>query len=469
MYYRSLLNGGRETLCAYGKSRFVFEEALCRLDRLYSCMYVERAMDQWLNIRVEYLGGVVMFAVTCIGIFQKLRSPDGRMPGETLALISLSLTMCVDLFWSLPLIVKVSAWTEASMNSVQRITHYVEQIDREELLSCADAGEMDDDAGAVDHVDIITDGGPILGGNSGALVPPASSSMLVFEHVCMRYRAGLPYVLRDVSFRIGAREKVGIVGRTGSGKSTLLLTFMRLVEISEGCMYVVGRRATDYSLPALRRQFALIPQDPVLFEGTVRSNLDPFGKCSEAELCRVLALIGLTDAAAASATVTEEVGEREAEAEEEEPERVTPDTVVSEGGKNFSVGQRQLLCMGRALLKKGNQFVLMDEATANVDPVLDERIQRVVHTCFAPYVVVTIAHRLHTVASYDRIIVLHRGRVVEQGAPAALIEQPSSQLRQMVVRSATGPSTPPGQRDALVAEAVRMFTQRCRAVEQKNK
>jgi len=228
----------------------------------------------------------------------------------------------------------------------------------------------------------------------------------------MRYRDGLPLVLRDVSFAIGAGQKVGVVGRTGSGKSTLLLAFLRLVEVCEGEIVVCGKPARSYALRELRQLFSMIPQDPVLFEGTVRSNVDPFGAASDAEVWDALEQVGM--------------------AERVRCEAGGVDCRVLEGGSNLSVGQRQLLCLARALLRRGSAFILMDEATANVDPALDRQIQQTVRETFRDYTVVTIAHRLHTVASYDMILVMDGGRLVESGSPRELVQRRGSAFEQLV-------------------------------------
>ncbi|CAJ1010930.1 putative ABC transporter, partial [Leishmania naiffi] len=232
------------------------------------------------------------------------------------------------------------------------------------------------------------------------------------EHVDMRYRPGLPLVLRDVCFAVAPGQKVGVVGRTGSGKSTLLLAFLRLVEVCGGRMLVCGRDARDYDVRGLRQLFSMIPQDPLLFDGTVRSNVDPFGCCGDAAVWRALRQVGMEE------RVRGEAGGL--------------DGRVQEGGANYSVGQRQLLCLARALLKRGSAFLLMDEATANVDPALDRQIQRTVQHTFRDYTVITIAHRLHTVAACDTILVMDQGRVLEFGSPSELVEREGSAFSALV-------------------------------------
>lgn len=227
----------------------------------------------------------------------------------------------------------------------------------------------------------------------------------------MRYREGLPLVLKHVSFLIRPRQKVGIVGRTGSGKSTTLLAFLRIAEICEGDILIGGQSAKSMSLAHLRSLFAMIPQDPVLFSGTIRSNLDPFNESSDENILQALDRVGMT-------------------------ERVTSDgglnCTTEEGGKNFSVGQRQLLCLARALLKRHTGFILMDEATANIDPTLDAQIQKTIRTAFADRTVITIAHRLATVIDSDMLIVMGDGEVREVGTAKELVAIEGGILQSMI-------------------------------------
>ncbi|KAK7199134.1 pentamidine resistance protein 1 [Novymonas esmeraldas] len=418
---------GRATIAAYDKSHAVFAEALRRLDLVYSCTYVEKTVTLWLAIRIEYVAALVIIAVGLIGVVEKLVDASPEMSETRVGLISLSLTMCLDLSWALSAILDFAAVVEASMNSVQRVCHYIDEVPQEALLMEPRdpyvAGALGArTSGGGGGVEVVVDGEA-----PRAVAGDREFGALVLEHVDMRYRAGLPLVLRDVCFAVAPGQKVGVVGRTGSGKSTLLLALLRLVEVCGGRIRVCGRDARTYSLPALRRLFSMIPQDPVLFDGTIRSNVDPFGDASDAEVRAALASVGFVDAgrespvSAASPTAGGVPG---------------LETVVQEGGSNFSVGQRQLLCLARALLKKGSAFILMDEATANVDARLDQTVQRVVAEQFRAYTVVTIAHRLHTVAAYDVVLVMAHGRVVEMGSPRSLLERRGSVFRGMVAQSA---------------------------------
>ena len=228
-----------------------------------------------------------------------------------------------------------------------------------------------------------------------------------FERVTMRYREALEPALRCVSAVVAAHEKLGVAGRTGSGKSSLMLTLFRLYPLSaEASEDAVGRILIDgvdiatIGVHTLRRKLAIIPQDSFMFSGTLRDNLDPFGEYDDERLWRAL------DDTNLRAFVNAELGGR-------------MDARVTEGGANFSQGQRQLVCMARALLRRP-KILILDEATSSVDPATDALIQATVRANFRDATVLTIAHRLGTIADADRICVLDRGRLAELDAPAAL-------------------------------------------------
>ncbi|KAK7195826.1 pentamidine resistance protein 1 [Novymonas esmeraldas] len=405
---------GSATITAYHRASTVMAEALQRLDVVYSCSILESAAGRWLGVRIDILSNVVITSVVLVGVATTILSDTSA---HWVALVSLSLTMSTNCTMFLIFLVKQGAALEADMNGVERLLYYTREVPQEDMPEldeevaalAARAGDGADATGTV----VVEPAGP-----AGAVTQAVQAGSLVFDGVQMRYREGLPLVLRDVSFRIAPREKVGVVGRTGSGKSTLLLTFLRMVEVCGGSIAVNGRAIGAYGLRELRRQFSMIPQDPVLFDGTVRLNVDPFLEASAAEVWAALELVGLRERVAAEAEGI--------------------DSRVLEGGSNYSVGQRQLMCMARALLKKGSGFILMDEATANIDPALDRQIQTTVMSAFAAYTVITIAHRLHTVAQYDKIIVMDHGVVAEMGSPRELVTDRHSVFRGMV--EALGPS-----------------------------
>lgn len=233
---------------------------------------------------------------------------------------------------------------------------------------------------------------------------------LVYEDVSLAYD-GEPtpedddppprLVLRDLTFTIRGGEKIGIVGRTGAGKSSLIVTLFRLTAPT-GAIRIDGIDTGDVSLSRLRRSLSIIPQEPILFSGNIRRNLDPFNEKTDEQLWDAIEKVQL------KAKI------------QSLPAKL--DSPVSECGSDFSVGQKQLICLARAILRK-NRILILDEATANVDPRTDGYIQAALRTEFAACTVLTIAHRLNTIIDYDRVMVLDAGALAQFDTPFNLIEQ----------------------------------------------
>ena len=236
------------------------------------------------------------------------------------------------------------------------------------------------------------------------------------KNVSLRYAPDLPDVLKEVTFSINPHEKVAIVGRTGAGKSTLSLAFFRIINLSGGLIIIDGIDISAIGLYDLRSRLTIIPQDPVLFTGTLRSNLDPLESCEDQELWEALKRVNFLDTLQGS-----DIG---ATNDTIDPSNLTLDYPVSENGSNFSQGQRQLLCLARSLMQK-NKIIFLDEATASVDYETDRRIQKTIRSEFGDCTIVCIAHRLRTIIDYDKVLVLDKGRVIEYGSPLELIEKSS--------------------------------------------
>ncbi|XP_055282538.1 ATP-binding cassette sub-family C member 4 isoform X2 [Moschus berezovskii] len=234
--------------------------------------------------------------------------------------------------------------------------------------------------------------------------------VIIFDNVNFSYSLDGPLVLKHLTALIKSREKVGIVGRTGAGKSSLIAALFRLSE-PEGKIWIDKILTTEIGLHDLRKKMSIIPQEPVLFTGTMRKNLDPFNEHSDEELWNALEEVQLKEAI------------------EDLPGKM--DTELAESGSNFSVGQRQLVCLARAILRK-NRILIIDEATANVDPRTDELIQKKIREKFAHCTVLTIAHRLNTIIDSDRIMVLDSGRLKEYDEPYVLLQNRDSLFYKMV-------------------------------------
>ncbi|XP_046392391.1 ATP-binding cassette subfamily C member 4-like isoform X2 [Ischnura elegans] len=237
-----------------------------------------------------------------------------------------------------------------------------------------------------------------------------SAGQITFQNVFLKYNPTDPYVLNNLQFIIHPREKLGIVGRTGAGKSSLITALFRLAEV-EGTIFIDGIDCASINLYQLRSKISIIPQEPVIFSGTLRKNLDPFDEHSDHVLWMALEEVELKELVQSF------------------PAKL--DSKISERGTNFSVGQRQLICLARAIIRK-NKILILDEATANIDPQTDAIIQRTIREKLADCTVLTIAHRLHTVMDSDRILVMDAGEVVELGKPSELLERRNGFLTKMV-------------------------------------
>eukprot|EP00038_Savillea_parva_P006061 m.161407 g.161407 ORF g.161407 m.161407 type:complete len:1586 (+) comp12073_c0_seq1:309-5066(+) len=239
-----------------------------------------------------------------------------------------------------------------------------------------------------------------------------TSGTVTMRDARLRYRSDLPLALKGISVSIAAEEKIGVCGRTGAGKSSVLALLYRLFEPEPGSLIEIdGVDITTVDLHRLRHALAIVPQDPVMFNGTVRSNLDPWGVHDDAALWNVLEQVTLKPAVVSF------------------PRQL--DESTGRAGDRLSHGQRQLMCIARALLKP-SKILLCDEATSSVDSHTDAVIQQLIRHAFKDRTVLTIAHRLHTILDSDRILVLQDGRVAEFDAPSALLSVPHGLFRSML-------------------------------------
>ncbi|KAF5269302.1 hypothetical protein FQR65_LT02603 [Abscondita terminalis] len=242
--------------------------------------------------------------------------------------------------------------------------------------------------------------------------PPKSwpeSGAIIFENVSLSYSAD-SLVLKNLNFIIRSEEKVGIVGRTGAGKSSIISAIFQMFEI-EGKIIIDGVNIKEIGLHDLRKKISIIPQNPVIFAGSIRKNLDPFDERSDEVLWKALEDVKMKDAVKAL--------------------NLDLQMEISEGGANLSVGQRQLICLARAIIRN-NKILIMDEATANVDSETDVVIQETIRKKFSKCTVLTVAHRLQTVIDSDRILVLDDGEIVEFDDPHVLLQNPNSVFYNMM-------------------------------------
>ena len=257
-----------------------------------------------------------------------------------------------------------------------------------------------------------------------------------FINAKLRYRPGLPLVLKGLNISIPAQAKVGVVGRTGAGKSTLMVALLRLVELDSGCIKIDGVDIRSVGLKTLRSKIAVIPQDPVLFSGSVRTNLDPFDEFDDDRLFEVLQHVGLYSSVVKNYSSTSLSSHYSGDTSNVGGKgRAQPikslSEAVTEGGTNFSVGQRQLMVIARAMLT-GAQVVIMDEATASVDGETDARIQRVFREEFKNATCITVAHRLNTIMDSDLVLVMDDGRAAEFDKPSSLLSREGGLFKALV-------------------------------------
>jgi len=355
------------------------------LDNQQHAYFLVCAAQSWLAVRLELVGTLIItFACLSAVAEHALAGADDVFAGLAGLAISYALSVTQSLNWS----VRMASDFEANMVAVERIMEYT---------------KLESEGARRTPVD---DKLPANWPSSGEVEMKGAK---------LRYRPGLPLVLKGLDLRIPAGSKVGVVGRTGAGKSTLMVALLRVVELAEGEVVIDGQDTREIGLAKLRFNIAVIPQDPVLYSGTLRTNLDPFDDYADDKLYEVLDRVGLhtiTTASSSSASLSS-LGRARVESLSDE---------VTEGGSNFSVGQRQLLVIARALLH-GSKLVIMDEATAAVDAETDAAIQKVMRVEFAKATVITVAHRINTIMDSDYILVMSDGRAAEFDRPKTLLDR----------------------------------------------
>ncbi|KAJ2820990.1 hypothetical protein IWW50_004831, partial [Coemansia erecta] len=367
---------GAPTIRAYGLSERFMAENVRKVDANQRCVYPYLSLNRWLAVRLEFMSAFIIFSTALLGVLSLLYGSADA------GLVGLSVTYALQSTQQINWMLRMECDLENSMCDYVRIQEF-EQLQPE-------APELIEDRRPADAW--------------------PEQGMVEFKGYSTRYREGLDLVLQDVSFAVKPREKVGIVGRTGAGKSSLTLALFRIVEAASGQILLDGEDISKYGLFDVRSKLSIIPQDPVLFAGTVRENLDPFNSYSDQQIWQALEHAHL------------------AEFVRSKDERL--EFVVAQGGENFSVGQRQLICLARALLKRARVLVL-DEATAAIDPESDAIIQESIRNEFKHCTVLTIAHRLNTIIDSDRILVLDRGQVVEFDTPQRLLENDNGLFKQL--------------------------------------
>lgn len=365
---------GVSTIRAFKHQERFIEESNGKVDDSQRTYLSITYTNRWLGIRMELCGNLIVLFAAIFAVLYKDTFQD--KPGFVGLIILYAFTLSDDLQW----LVRESCKMETSVVSVERVGEYC-QLPSE--------GEWE------------------RAGNQDPQLPKnwPEKGAIRFENYSLRYREGLDPVLKNISLDVKAGEKIGIVGRTGAGKSSLTLALFRILEAAEGRILIDGIEISRLGLHELRSKLSIIPQDPILFSGTIRTNLDPLGLKSDDELWLALEHCHLK-------TTVSGLG-------------LGLDAPVAEDGNNLSVGERQLICLGRALLRE-TRILVLDEATAAVDLATDGLVQRTISEHLGNCTLLTIAHRLHTVLHSDRILTLHQGAIVEFDTPEALLAKPDS-------------------------------------------
>lgn len=363
---------GVDTIAAYRQTERFNKINNANVDFNMRSLFMLRSINRWLSVRLQLIGSLVVWSSSSLLVYKTTTSsPVGAGMAGFVMSYALQVT---DTFKKM---VRMSAEVEANIVSVERCLEYSKL-------------PMEEDE------------------NATLIVPKPewpSRGEIVFENYWTRYAKNLEPVLRNINFSVKSGEKIGIVGRTGAGKSSIVLAIFRMISAMDGRVLIDSLDTSKLSLFNLRHKLSIIPQDSHLFDGTIRQNLDPFGEHNDEKLWEVLLHSNLEH-------TVRSLGDG-------------LDSRVYEGGANFSVGQRQLMCLGRALLSP-SKILILDEATAAVDIQTDKVIQATIREEFKHKTIVTIAHRLDTVMDSDRILGLDSGEVKEFDSPAALLEDHDS-------------------------------------------
>ncbi|KAG3283750.1 multidrug resistance-associated protein 1-like [Ictidomys tridecemlineatus] len=356
---------GVSTIRAFGHEQRFIQQNREVVNENLVCFYNNVISNRWLSVRLEFLGNLMLFFTALLAV----------LAGNSIdsAIVGLSISYALNITQSLNFWVRKACEIETNAVSIERVCEY-EDIDKEAPW-------------------IMSRRPPLQWPNKG---------VVEFINYQARYRDDLGLALEDITFQTNGEEKIGIVGRTGAGKSTLSNSLFRIVERSGGKIIIDGIDISTIGLHDLRGRLNIIPQDPVLFSGTLQMNLDPLDNYSDSELWEVLELCHLKEFVQSL------------------PKKLLHE--ISEGGENLSVGQRQLLCLARALLRK-TKILILDEATASIDFETDNLVQNTIRKEFSDCTILTIAHRLHSIFDSDRVLVLDSGRIIEFGAPQNLIHQ----------------------------------------------
>lgn len=371
-HFSEALNGV-STIRAYGQTEDFVVENCKRIDRENRAYWLAQICQRWLSIRLDFLGSLLVFAVALLSTGTRFSIG----PGKSGVALSYIMTAQSLFGW----VIRHSAELENNMSAVERVVHYATHVEQERPYHVPDVDQ------------------------SIAATWPQKGE-ISFEHVDAQYKTGTRKVLNNLNLHIRPGEKIGFVGRTGAGKSTLVTLLLRTLELHGGRILIDGVDISTIGLHRLRSSLTLIPQDAVIYSGTLRYNLDPLGEYDDERLWDALHRTSLST--------------------------LSLDMEISEEGGNLSAGQRSLVSIARAMIRR-TRICILDEATASIDQKTDRTIQNLIETSFDGITTLTVAHRIQTIVNYDRVCVLDQGCIAEVGPPEVLYANKESIFHSLCV------------------------------------
>lgn len=369
---------GITVIKAFEQSHSFIKEIQKLIDNNSKHVFMMRNCTRWLGQYVELIGAITVLVTTIVVVL------SSRLTNLSTGIAGLSISYSLLISSVLNIFLQRFIFVENSMDSVVKLLEYCQNIPSELAF------------------DLATDCNTVEWPSKGNID---------IQNLTIRYDPTSNDIIKQVSMNIRGGEKVGVVGRTGAGKSTLMLAIFRIVEPFDGNIVIDNINIQDLGLNKLRSNLGIIPQESLLFEGSIRFNLDPLNQFSDDEIWKALENVNM------KGSIMKLDGSLNA--------------LVTENGANFSLGQKGQLCVAKALLKKP-KILIMDEATASMDSETDSLIQNSIMNGFCQSTILTIAHRLNTIIEYDYIAVLSYGKLVEYGSPAVLLSKHNGHFKSMV-------------------------------------
>lgn len=402
---------GVTTIRAFGDESRFMRENLEKIDENNKPFFYLWVANRWLSFRIDLIGALVVFGA---GVFILLNI-DNIDSGKAGISLTYAITFTEGALW----LVRLYSNVEMNMNSVERLKEYMD-VEQEPY-------------------------------RQSILTPPVDwpqQGRIEVNDLSLRYAPNLPKIIKNVSFTVDPGSKVGIVGRTGAGKSTIITALFRFLDPETGNIKIDNVDITSIDLQRLRRSITIIPQDPTLFTGTLKSNLDPYDQYSDEQIFEALKRVNLVSQEELERSVPSETS---SVSSENINKFLNLYSEISEGGGNISQGQRQLVCLARSLLRSP-KVILLDEATASIDYASDAKIQETIRKEFSGNTILTIAHRLRSVIDYDKILVMDAGEVKEFDHPYSLLLNKNSALYGMCEQS--------GELESLIESAKEAFVEK---------